>query len=78
MRGHRIDAQLGTVPNNSAGHYRKATAVAFGFISTNSGGIAVSHHPEVCYQDGAGRASLTLWILSSVYVALPCERGTAV
>lgn len=30
------------VPNNSAGHYRKATAVALGFISTNSGGIAVS------------------------------------
>ncbi|GAA5988051.1 hypothetical protein JCM10908_002043 [Rhodotorula pacifica] len=28
------------LPNNSAGHYRKATAVAFGFISTNSGGIA--------------------------------------
>ncbi|GAA5966519.1 hypothetical protein JCM8115_002703 [Rhodotorula mucilaginosa] len=28
------------LPNNSAGHYRKATAVALGFISTNSGGIA--------------------------------------
>ncbi|BGP49005.1 hypothetical protein JCM10450v2_004884 [Rhodotorula kratochvilovae] len=28
------------LPNNSAGHYRKATSVAFGFIATNSGGIA--------------------------------------
>ncbi|BGO92174.1 hypothetical protein NBRC10512v2_004440 [Rhodotorula toruloides] len=28
------------LPNNSAGHYRKATAVALGFIMTNSGGIA--------------------------------------
>ncbi|GAA6032537.1 hypothetical protein JCM8097_004805 [Rhodosporidiobolus ruineniae] len=28
------------LPNNSAGHYRKATSVALGFIATNSGGIA--------------------------------------
>ncbi|GAA5890544.1 hypothetical protein JCM8208_004908 [Rhodotorula glutinis] len=28
------------LPNNSSGHYRKATAVAFGFVMTNSGGIA--------------------------------------
>ncbi|KAI5480206.1 hypothetical protein MNV49_001534 [Pseudohyphozyma bogoriensis] len=28
------------LPNNSAGHYRKATAVAIGFVCTNSGGIA--------------------------------------
>ncbi|GAA5926298.1 hypothetical protein JCM10213_007425 [Rhodosporidiobolus nylandii] len=28
------------LPNNSAGHYRRATAVALGFVSTNSGGIA--------------------------------------
>ncbi|KAM0749079.1 MFS general substrate transporter [Meredithblackwellia eburnea MCA 4105] len=27
------------MPNNSAGHYRQATAVAFGFIMTNSAGI---------------------------------------
>ncbi|GAA5968521.1 hypothetical protein JCM3765_006721 [Sporobolomyces pararoseus] len=28
------------MPNNSAGHYRKSTSIAFGFILTNSGGIA--------------------------------------
>ncbi|GAA6009332.1 hypothetical protein JCM10207_004353 [Rhodosporidiobolus poonsookiae] len=28
------------LPGNSAGHYRKATAVALGFIATNSGGVA--------------------------------------
>ncbi|GAA5866999.1 hypothetical protein JCM8547_008404 [Rhodosporidiobolus lusitaniae] len=28
------------LPNNSAPHYRRATAVAMGFIATNSGGIA--------------------------------------
>jgi hypothetical protein len=27
---------------NSAGHYRKSTAVALGFIATNSGGIAAT------------------------------------
>ncbi|TNY19409.1 major facilitator superfamily domain-containing protein [Rhodotorula diobovata] len=27
------------LPNNSAGHYRKATAVALGFVSTNTAGI---------------------------------------
>ncbi|CEQ41384.1 SPOSA6832_03073, partial [Sporobolomyces salmonicolor] len=35
-----ISSFLRAVPNNSAGHYRKATAVAFGFVMTNSGGIA--------------------------------------
>lgn len=30
------------LPNNSAPHYTKATAVAFGFVMTNCGGIAVS------------------------------------
>ncbi|GAA5876599.1 hypothetical protein JCM16303_003595 [Sporobolomyces ruberrimus] len=28
------------MPNNSAGHYRKSTSIAFGFIMTNCGGIA--------------------------------------
>jgi predicted MFS family arabinose efflux permease len=27
------------IPNNSAGHVRRATAIAMGFVSTNSGGI---------------------------------------
>ncbi|GJN91222.1 hypothetical protein Rhopal_004240-T1 [Rhodotorula paludigena] len=30
------------LPNNSAPHYTKATAVAFGFVMTNCGGIAVN------------------------------------
>lgn len=30
------------LPNNSAGHVRRATAIAMGFVSTNSGGICKS------------------------------------
>ena len=64
-----------TVPNNSAGHYRKATAVALGFISTNSGGIAVSPPVPSSLQDAILAHSRRRF---PVYMALPGERRSRV
>lgn len=57
------------LPNNSAGHYRKATAVALGFISTNSGGIAVSAS-ITCFRARVRMLSLP----TLVNVAVPDDR----
>ncbi|GAA5861034.1 hypothetical protein JCM1840_003058 [Sporobolomyces johnsonii] len=61
------------LPNNSAGHYRKATAVAFGFVMTNSGGIASTWlfpTQQAPRYETASRTLLAMSILTGVFAAL--------
>ncbi|GAA5975345.1 hypothetical protein JCM11641_005946 [Rhodosporidiobolus odoratus] len=61
------------LPNNSAGHYRKATAVALGFISTNSGGIASTWlfpQEQSPHYSTAGKTMIALTVMIIVFCGI--------
>ncbi|GAA5974985.1 hypothetical protein JCM5350_004531 [Sporobolomyces pararoseus] len=61
------------MPNNSAGHYRKSTSIAFGFVLTNAGGIAStwlfpsSEAPEY---KRASKVLMSMTILMGVFAGI--------
>ncbi|PGG95543.1 hypothetical protein AJ79_09998 [Helicocarpus griseus UAMH5409] len=60
------------VPNNSAGHVRRATAIALGFISTNSGGIVstwIYPRSDGPYYPFAAKFNLALTVITIVLCA---------
>jgi MFS family permease len=57
------------VPNNSAGHVRRATAIAMGFVSTNSGGIVstwIYPRSNAPYYPVGARVNLSMILLQLV------------
>ncbi|KAI9370229.1 major facilitator superfamily domain-containing protein [Aspergillus egyptiacus] len=61
------------VPNNSAGHVRRAVAVAMGFISTSSGGVLstwIYPKSSAPYFNLGARVNLALIVIALVGIAL--------
>ncbi|GAA5936451.1 uncharacterized protein JCM15063_001890 [Sporobolomyces koalae] len=61
------------MPNNSAGHYRKSTSIAFGFILTNAGGIASTWlfpQEEAPHYKTASRTLVAMATLMGVFAGI--------
>jgi predicted MFS family arabinose efflux permease len=61
------------IPNNSAGHVRRATAIAMGFVSTNSGGILstwIYPRSNAPYYPTGAKVNLSMVVIQLVVCAV--------